>query len=223
MRAVCPVAVTVALAVGGALLPACSAEVDDAAPGARGGVDAESDTTPEQRPADADDDEEPPAPEEIDPAPVGPVGTLERASEDFPRWGGGPVHLADARLFELDGVDRLVLEFDGELPSWQVRPITGPLLEQPGRSEVELEGDRVLEVRLVPATSIDRGADEPMASYDGPEYLTSDSGGIREALVIADASDILSWAVGIEGTSTVAVGVLEDPDRLVLDVSVGDG
>jgi hypothetical protein len=163
-----------------------------------------------------------PVPEdETDPVPVGPVGASEQASEDFPRWSGDPIGLVDVRLIALGDLDRLVLEFDGQVPSWQVRDGTGPLIEQPGRSEIQLDGGAHLEIRLVPATSVARDADEPMAAYEGPSHLAAGGEAILEALLIGDSSDILVWGVGVAGTPSFAVGVLEDPARLVVDVLRG--
>lgn len=156
--------------------------------------------------------------DEIDPVPVGPVGGDEQISEDFPRWSGDPIRLVDVRLIALGDLDRLVLEFDGQVPSWQVLAGTGPLIEQPGRSEIHLEGEAHLEIRLVPATSVARDADEPMAAYEGPAHLTSGGGAVLESLLTGDSSDILVWGVGVAGTPSFAVGMLEDPARLVVDV-----
>jgi hypothetical protein len=158
---------------------------------------------------------------EADPRPVGPAGPREQVSGDFPRWSGDVSRLSDARLITLESLDRLVLEFDGDLPSWRVRVTTGPLVEQPGRFEIDLEGDAVLEIRLVPATSLDRDAAEPMAAYEGPSHLVAGGQGVQEALLTADSSDILEWGVGVPASPAFAVGTLESPDRLVIDVLHG--
>lgn len=213
------------LALGG-----CSSDTADG-PAAPTSVDGDAGADPDSDP-DADPEADPPPtalsppaeraeplPEdETDPRGVGTPSGAAQASGDFPRWAGDPLQLEDARLIALGTLDRLVLEFDGPLPSWQVVTGTGPLLEQPGRSEVQLAGDSRLEIRLVPVTSIDRDAGEPMASYEGPSHLVSEGDAIREAVLTGDSSDILVWGVGVAGTPSFAVGTLEDPDRLVIDV-----
>ena len=159
-------------------------------------------------------------PEETDLQPVGALSRAQRQSDDYPRWGGGTVQLVDARLLELPGIDRFVLEFDGPVPSWQARLVEGPILEQPGRAEIGLAGDSHLELRLVPATSIDRDAAEPTAAYPGPSLLDTAAPGLLEAALTGDRSDVLTWVVGMEGEPDVAVAALEDPSRIVVDVVV---
>lgn len=211
--------VAVVLALAG-----CSSATDDvpASPPtaeAEGAVDPDTESVPGPDVLSPPAERAAPLPEdELDPAPVGPAGAAEQASDDFPRWQGEPLQLVDARLISHEILDRLVLEFDGDLPSWQVLIQTGPLTEQPGRSEVHLAGDVVLEVRLVPATSIDRDAAEPMASYEGPSHLVARGAPVREALLTGDSSDILVWGIGVAGSPSYAVGTLGDPDRLVIDV-----
>ena len=159
-------------------------------------------------------------PEETDPQPVGSPSRAARQSRDHPRWGGETVQLIDARLLELPGIDRFVLEFDGPVPSWQARRVTGPILEQPGRAEIDLAGDSHLELRLIPAASIDRGAAEPTAAYRGPSMLDAPGPGLLEAALTGDRSDVLTWVVGMEGQPDWAVAALEDPSRIVVDVVV---
>ena len=159
-------------------------------------------------------------PEETDLQPVGVASRAARRSGDYPRWGGEPVQLVDARLLELPGIDRLVLEFEGPVPSWQARLVDGPILEQPGRHEIDLAGDSHLELRLVPATSIDRDASEPTAAYPGPSLLDASAPGLLEAALTGDRSDVLTWVVGMEGEPDLAVAALEDPSRIVVDVVV---
>lgn len=206
----------------GQVQPAESAE--QAAPGADEPTDPVQPgepTTPEGEASDSPDPEDPvPQDETV----AGPIGTLSRSgrqSDDYPRWGGETVQLVDARLIELPGIDRLVLEFDGPVPSWRIRPVTGPIRERPGRHEIELAGDAHLEVGLVPAASIDRDAAEPTAAYRGPSVLDSAAPGLLEAALTGDRSDQLTWVLGTAGEPDVAVGELEDPSRVVIDVPAG--
>lgn len=186
------------------------------------GTDADAGADPEEAEG-ADDPEEPLPEDEAAPEPIGSAGNGPRVSDGYPRWGGGVARLADVRLIAHPSLDRLVLEFDGALPSWRVQPTTGPLVEVPGRTEVELAGDSVLEVRLVPATSIDRDAAEPMSAYEGPGHVPSVGGVVEEAVLTTDASDILVWGIGVTGAPSFSVGTLEGPDRLVIDVLHGTG
>lgn len=191
-------------------------------PGTDRGTEADADSDPGEA-EESDQPEEPLPEDEAAPEPIGSAGSGRRASDGYPRWGDDLARLADVRLIAHPSLDRLVLEFDGALPSWQVQPTTGPLVEVPGRTEVELAGDSVLEVSLVPATSIDRDAAEPMSAYEGPGHISSVGGVVEEAVLTTDASDILVWGIGVTGAPSFSVGTLEGPDRLVIDVLHGTG
>lgn len=170
-------------------------------------------------------DQSPPAPEdETGSAPVGPASRDARQSDDFPRWGqeDDASRLVAARLISLPGIDRLVLEFGGPMPSWQVRDAIPPILEQPGEEPVEMPGDSFVEARFVPATTLDRDAHDPTDAYDGPTYLDAQAPGLLEAVLTGDAGDLVVWTLAFEGEPDVAVEVLEDPDRLVIDVVLDD-
>jgi hypothetical protein len=183
------------------------------------GADDEDDSEPGEL-LDAPGIEDLVLPEETDLQPVGVPSREPRESDDYPRWGGDTVQLVDARLLELPGIDRLVLEFDGPVPSWQARLVEGPILEQPGRHEIDLAGDSHLELRLVPATSIDRDAAEPMAAYQGPSLLDAPAPGLLEVALTGDRSGVLTWVLGMQGEPDLAVAALEDPSRVVVDVVV---
>ena len=157
-------------------------------------------------------------PQEFDPQPVGIASLAPRQSDDYPRHGDDTVLLIDARLLELPCIDRLVLEFDGPVPSWHVQLVEGPFLEQPGRAEIDLAGDSHVELRLLPATSLDHDAAEPTAAYGGPSLLEAAAPGLLEAALTGDRNDVLTWVVGMEGVPDVAVAALEDPPRVVIDV-----
>lgn len=153
--------------------------------------------------------------------PVAPASAEPQQSEDFPtRSEDETVRLVDARLIRVPGVDRLVLELDGPVPSWRVQRVSPPILEQPGRAPVDVPGERFLEARLVPATTLERDAPDPTAGYQGPIALGDEArgAGVLEAMLTADHDGWLVWTLGLEGQREVAVGVLEDPDRLVVDV-----
>ncbi len=182
------------------------------------GAHDEVDPDPGGELLDAPGIEDPVLPEETDPQPVGAPSRALRQSGDYPRWGDETVQLVDARLLELPGIDRFVLEFDGPVPSWQARLVEGPVLEQPGRAEIDLAGDSHLELRLVPASSIDRHAADPTAAYRGPSLLDAPAPGLMEAALTGDRSDVLIWVVGMEGEPDVAVAALGDPSRVVVDV-----
>lgn len=185
-------------------------------------------TTPEPAPEDEADDEpvpseasageEPLRADEVVEDPIGTVSSATRQSPEFPRWGGPATRLADARVLSLPGLDRLVLEFDGAMPSWQVRRVSPPIREEPGGAEVDLRGSEYVEVRLAPASSVERGGDDPTAGLTSPTHLEGRPSALVEALLTGDASGLLTWSLGLAQGTDVAVGTLDDPPRLVIDV-----
>ena len=161
--------------------------------------------------------------DELEPDPVGLAAPGPQQSEDYPRADEERARLADARLIALPGIDRFVLEFDGALPSWAIREVTPPILEHPGRTEVLLPGEGFLEVRTVPATTLDLDAADPTAAYEGPSHLDGDAPGVLEAVLTGDDGGLLVWTLGLDGQAAVAVATLEDPPRLVVDVLAPPG
>jgi len=125
--------------------------------------------------------------------------------------------LTDVRLAHQEGFDRVTFEFSGPLPRYDVRYADWPVIASGSGEEVEVGGDGVLRVRLEPASGYDMAAQTP--SYDGPDRLTSDTTNVVELVRVGDFEAVLEWAVGVRTTSSYEVTILDDPPRVVVDVT----
>ena len=130
---------------------------------------------------------------------------------------GGASLLTDVRLAHHDGFDRITFEFTGPLPRYDVRYAEGPVIASGSGEEVEVGGDGVLAIRLEPATGYDLDAQTP--SYDGADRLTGDTTNVVELVRVGDFEAVLEWAAGVRATSSYEVTTLDDPVRVVVDVT----
>lgn len=129
----------------------------------------------------------------------------------------GATLLTDVRLAHQEGFDRVTFEFSGPLPRYDIRYGDGPVIASGSGEELEVGGDGVLRVRMEPATGYDMASQTP--SYDGPARLTSDTTNIVELVRVGDFEAVLEWAVGVRTASAYEVATLDDPPRIVVDVT----
>ena len=111
------------------------------------------------------------------------------------------------------------VEFDGDLPGYDVGYLDGPPREDGSGEEVAVEGDRILSVRMTPASGVVLGPDSVTETYTGPDRITAASGGVvTEVVQLGDFEAQLTWAIGTIGGQRFKVTTLSDPTRLVVDV-----
>ena len=160
-------------------------------------------------------------------APIAEWGWETRASDDFPREDGFAylVGVRAARHGDAaahPAFDRVVLELDGDAPSWRVAFEEPPIVEDPTGLTIDVEGEAFLRVSLHPASGLDASGDEPVARYDGPDRIPVDGHVVTEVVLVTDHDGALAWVVGLARQAPFAVSLLADPPRLVVDV-VDDG
>ena len=127
-------------------------------------------------------------------------------------------HLVAVRLAGQDGFDRLVLEFTDRVPGYTVgyRPL--PARQDASGFEIPLPGaGAVLQLSLNPATAAGWGGGPP--TYAGPSTVTAETGSVTEATNAGDFEAVLTWVAGVREQQPFRVQVLDDPPRLVVDVS----
>jgi hypothetical protein len=129
----------------------------------------------------------------------------------------GP-QLVDVRLGSTNAVDRLVFEFDGPVPGYEIRYVDLPVIADPSGEPVELAGDRAIGVRLAFASGVDLDGDR---TYTGPQRFTPRFDRMAEVVATGDFERVLNWAIGVNGTPGFTVTVLEEPHRLVIDLGAG--
>ncbi|MGN8246062.1 AMIN-like domain-containing (lipo)protein [Cellulomonas soli] len=233
MRHPHPSSTLVVLATAALLAVTSCTSGDGAQPTPVGPSAAPSTSAGSAEPSQAPSGETPGAGEPLEPSP-GSVGTSDPGSTDgdgstsapaFPAdtapdtgdAAGGPAGtLVDLRVGAHDGYDRVVLELDGPgTPGWTVRYVVQAVGDGSGEP-VEVAGDAVLEVTLMPVALPTEGTNP----YDGPRT-------IRAAGTTAVTEVV--WSSLFEGYLQVFIGVdggqrpfrayaLDDPARIVVDV-----
>ena len=113
------------------------------------------------------------------------------------------------------------MEFAGPVPGYDVRYVDKPVTEDPSNRTIAVLGDRVLRIRLDPASGVDLTSSTAQPSYEGSNRLAGPGQVIVEAVRLGDFESILQWGLGIKtGTHAFGVSTLTKPSRLVVDVAV---
>jgi hypothetical protein len=149
-------------------------------------------------------------------APIGPLGTGPRsAAAEVPATSAAL--LTDVRTGGHTGFARVVFDFEGDAaPGWTVAYEPGPFTADPSDLPLNVAGSAFLRVRMEPAAGYDQGT--ATATYTGPERVGGTSP-VTEVVRQGDFEAVLSWVVGVDGERPFAVAWLQDPGRLVIDVS----
>jgi hypothetical protein len=131
--------------------------------------------------------------------------------------------IADVRVGQHAGFDRIVFEFESEsgredvagLPQWMLREADGPPRESGSGDPIEVAGDRILHLTLIGGTKLTEDFD---LAYDGPTEFRPGSPQLVELVEGGDFEAVSDWYAGIEGEPCLRVFGLEDPIRLVIDL-----
>jgi hypothetical protein len=92
----------------------------------------------------------------------------------------------------------------------------------PSGDPVAVAGAVTAQVVMTPASGYDASGDSLEQVYTGPDRISpADSDLIAEMVLIEDFEGTLVWAVGLRSRCQMAVGMLHDPLRLVVDVAAG--
>ena len=118
--------------------------------------------------------------------------------------------LVRVRATKAGQVDRVVFEFEDELPGYRAEYVQRPVLEDGSGEVVEIEGESVLLVRFEPASGFDQSG-EGRVVFKGPERLDLATETVVDVVRVGDFEAVLQWAIGIDGG--------ELPYRLVPDAA----
>ncbi|WP_300014340.1 hypothetical protein [Pseudonocardia sp.] len=149
--------------------------------------------------------------------PIGEAGTDDVAADGT----AAPVTLTDVRLGAHDGFDRIVLETaGGGRAGWEIGYTDRPRAQGSG-APIEVPGAATLGITL---TNVALPGDAPpdTAPWDGPQRQRIEGAQVLTELV----EDTLyegryAFYAGLTGTRPFAVGRLDDPQRIVVDVLTG--
>ena len=129
--------------------------------------------------------------------------------------------LTDVRVARHEGFDRVVFEFEGEVPGYDVRYVEPPITEDGSGDEVDVAGEAFLAVVMQPASGFDLSEGEGEETYTGPTRIEGTDSGtsvIQEVVRTGDFEAVLGWVIGISDRVDFRVDALEAPGRLVVDV-----
>lgn len=169
-------------------------------------------------------EEEAPSPAAETPA-VSPTPTETGEPEEpftgsqVPVEKAGPVAppvcgLSDVRTAEHENFDRIVFEFSGCLPGYRVEYVEPPATNCGSGMDLEVQGNALLQVKLVPASS----ADESGAPQFEPNELLPGLPSVMELEKSCDFEADITWVVGVPEKLDFRVDDLADPLRLIVDV-----
>ena len=125
--------------------------------------------------------------------------------------------LVAVRTARHEGFDRVVFEFDGALPGYEVAYAQKPVHEEGSGNEVPVSGSDVVTVRMTPASGVRFTADGYEEVYPGPDRVPGAGSTVTEVVEAGDFEAQTTWAVGLADRVDFAVSVLESPSRLVVD------
>lgn len=129
--------------------------------------------------------------------------------------------LHDVRAAAHPGYDRIVFEFEGATPGYQVSYTDRPVTEDGSGDTVDVAGGAVLLVRMENASAADLSGPELRQTYTGPARIRLDGGAVTEVVRVGDFEGVLTWAIGVKAEAPFAVSTLSGPGRLVVDVDAG--
>lgn len=153
----------------------------------------------------------------ISPAPVTPPtppgdNTQPFACKDISGGTAGNAHVTSVRVSEEAGFDRLVLQFDGPVPSFTVKRQSKPVFTQGGSGQtITLSGTTGAVVRLHTAFMAD--------TYSGPtDFTQAGFVVLKEARLTEDFEGYVSWGLGLGSAACMRAFVPSTPpSRLIVD------
>jgi hypothetical protein len=125
--------------------------------------------------------------------------------------------LTAVRAARHEGFDRVVFEFDGAVPGYEVRYADKPVTEDGSGNEVTVDGPYVVTVRMTPASAVRFTDDGYEEIYTGPDRVPGQGATVTEVVEVGDFEGQATWAVGLADKVDFAVSTLESPSRLVID------
>ncbi len=143
--------------------------------------------------------------------------TSAKAGTNRPRVPEHMPMLVAIRTGRHDGFDRVVLEFENDLPSWQVRYV-GQVTSESG-ARVPLKGRAFLFVQVNPAWGHDQDTPPYRATYGGPRTLTPSSPTLLQVTWVDEFEGYLTFGLGLSRWVGFRVLELRQPARLAIDMA----
>ena len=129
--------------------------------------------------------------------------------------------LTDLRYDDED-CPRIAFEFVDHQPAYAVGYASPPFSECGSGEEVSTEGwgaGAFLRVRLEPSGTVDTSDPEARQTYTGPRDIDARGRILKHFRVVCDFEAVLEWIVGLDSKHDFRVFTLDDPSRVVIDIS----
>ena len=148
---------------------------------------------------------------------VEPSGDAGFAS-DLPVSGDGTVaraNITDVRAGTHDGYDRIVFQFRGGIPQFDIKSATPPFTADPSDLPLTVQGSSFISITLHGGTAqTETGA----SSYSGPRNFHLGFPTLVNLVQGGDFEAVSTWYAGLTRAACLRVSTLTAPDRLVIDV-----
>lgn len=145
-------------------------------------------------------------------------GSTERQRSDI-RPETAP--LTDVR-YDDDGCPRIVFEFPEHEPDYVVEYASPPFSECGSGEPISTDAwgaTAFLTVRLEPSGTADLTKEDAPMTYEGRRDIDVGGDVLRHLQVICDFEAVLQWVVGLDERHDFSVFTLDDPSRVVIDIS----
>jgi hypothetical protein len=114
------------------------------------------------------------------------------------------------------GAERLVFDFQGGPPGYQVHYVSGHGVAKPSGQLATVAGDAAIDVVFDPAMAHD---DQGHPTVSGSQSTNIAEGSVVEAVLVEDFEGYVSFAVGVLGHPAFHVIVLSAPPRIAVDIA----
>jgi hypothetical protein len=132
---------------------------------------------------------------------------------------GGEASLAnvtDVRVGTASGYDRIVIEFDGPVPSYSVAPQGSSSFRVDASYQLlQLQGSSGVRIVVHGAADYDVNGNQ---TFKGSQDLKPGYPVLKEARQVGDFERVFSWGLGLSSPNCIRAFTLTGPDRLVIDV-----
>jgi len=126
--------------------------------------------------------------------------------------------LVDVRAGGHAGANRVVFEFEGDVPTHSVRYVD-QLVEDGSGNPISLAGAANLEV-IFQGANAHRENGSPTVS---PRRFSPGLTAVKEIAQLGDFEAVVSYGIGVDQQRPIQVSTLSNPSRLVIDIATAGG
>jgi len=139
----------------------------------------------------------------------GTAGVTEKKREV-----SGVAVLREVRAASHPAFDRVVFEFEGDLPGYRLEYVDRPVRQCGSGLPLKVAGDGLLLVRLEPASAHTESGEPTVRDRERRTNLPN----MKELKLVCDFEGQVEWVLGLRSPEPYRLSELRNPSRLVLDV-----